>query len=122
MLNLKWVAVESCFSIIQFVNLCLLVGIFRPFKVIIDTLVFKCAALLICFSVSYISLLAFLLLECFCDIAIVFFRVGLCIVFVVFALGITVVYLYQYLLYGVICGNLVSTNFGSFTSLSPPAI
>ena len=52
MLNLKWVAVESCFSIIQFVNLCLLVGIFRPFKVIIDTLVFKCAALLICFSVS----------------------------------------------------------------------
>ena len=89
---LKWVAAGSCFSIIQSANLCLLVGLFRPFMVIIDTLVFKCATLLICFSVSYLSLLAFLLLECFCDIAIVFFRVGLCIVFVVFALGITVVY------------------------------
>ena len=53
--------------LIQSGVLCCLIGIFRPFKVIIDTLVFKCATLLICFSVSYISLLAFLLLKCFCD-------------------------------------------------------
>lgn len=30
LLNLKWVSVGSCFSIIQSVNLCLLIGTFRP--------------------------------------------------------------------------------------------
>ena len=85
-----WVVFFHC-SLCQSLSF---VGGFRLLEVIVDTLAFKCATLFIYFSVSYISFLAFLLLECFCDIAIVFFRVGLCIVFVVFALGITIVYWY----------------------------
>lgn len=73
-------------------SVSVLVGIFRPFRVIIDTLVFKCATLLTVF------LFLIFLLPSFClnVFVIVFFRVGLCIVFVVFALGITIVYWYQY--------------------------
>lgn len=41
-------------------------------------------------SHSSVSLLTFLLLERSFDIATVFFGVGLCIVYIVFALGITV--------------------------------